>query len=101
MAAAASAPNSTATLKSSMTHPYLTSKFQARRSLEEWRRCFETGGVAVGLVPLPTGRRGGDEGRGVAVEVLRATRNPQIGVSNGLPHTTYRLPLGTPWRVLE
>ena len=22
------------------------------------------------------------------------------GVSNGLPHTTYRLPLGTPWRVL-
>ncbi|CAK9068315.1 Probable cold shock protein A [Durusdinium trenchii] len=28
MAAAASAPNSTATLKSSMTHPYLTSKFQ-------------------------------------------------------------------------
>ena len=22
------------------------------------------------------------------------------GVSNGLPHTTYRLPLGTPWMVL-
>ena len=21
-------------------------------------------------------------------------------MSNGLPHTTYRLPLGTPWRVL-
>ena len=25
--------------------------------------------------------------------------DPPVGVSNGLPHTTYRLPLTTPWRV--
>ena len=31
--------------------------------------------------------------------VIRNTWTLQ-GVSNGLPHTTYRLPLGTPWRVL-
>ena len=26
--------------------------------------------------------------------------DPPVGVSNGLPHNSYRLPLGTPWRVL-